>query len=259
MSASSPVVRSTGAQITWSQDFPATPQQVGEARRFLAAILDGRAAADDAVLCLSELAGNAVLHSRSATSGAQFTVRATLKKNQLRVEVSDDGGPWHWPDGDGDQHGRGLVIVSRLATAWGRAGTPDTGWTLWFTMNCPPTAVSAQAGSQAQNQPAKGTPSISAISEDRGTARPWTTVIDGQRLQRLRRLQRLTRLELAGEAGVSMATVARLERRPQVSCRCRTLSRFAAALGELPANLVGVAANQAQTAVLSQPTTRSFE
>ena len=44
MSASSPVVRSAGApQITWSRTFPATPQQVGEARRFLAAILDGRA------------------------------------------------------------------------------------------------------------------------------------------------------------------------------------------------------------------------
>ena len=96
MSAPSPVVRSTGAaQITWSRAFPATPQQVGEARRFLAAILDGRSAADDAVLCLSELASNAVLHSRSATPGAQFTVRATLKHDQLRVEVSDGGGPWH--------------------------------------------------------------------------------------------------------------------------------------------------------------------
>jgi len=137
MSASSPVVRSTGAQITWSRAFPATPQQVGEARRFLAAILDGRAAADDAVLCLSELASNAVLHSRSATLGAQFTVRATLKTDQLRVEVSDDGGPWLWPDGGDDQHGRGLVIVSSLATAWGRAGTPDTGWTVWYTIDCP--------------------------------------------------------------------------------------------------------------------------
>jgi serine/threonine-protein kinase RsbW len=135
MSASSPVVRSTGApQVTWSRAFPATPQQVGEARRFLAGILDGRSAADDAVLCLSELASNAVLHSRSAIPGAQFTVRATLKNAQLRVEVSDDGGPWHSPDGGEDQqHGRGLGIVSCLATAWaapapptpaGQSGTP---------------------------------------------------------------------------------------------------------------------------------------
>jgi serine/threonine-protein kinase RsbW len=205
MSASSPVVRSSGApQITWSQTFPATPQQVGEARRFLAAILDDRATADDAVLCLSELASNAVLHSRSASPGAQFTVRATLKNDQLRVEVSDDGGPWHWPDGDDDQHGRGLVIVSRLATAWGRAGTPDTGWTVWYTMTCPPVRL----------------------------PRPWTTVIDGHRLRQLRRERELSQVELAGKAGVSLATVVRLERHPQGSCRSRTLSRLAAALGE---------------------------
>jgi len=171
MSASSPVVRSTGApQITWSRTFPATPQQVGEARRFLAAILDGRAAAD-AVLCLSELASNAVLHSRSAAPGAHFTIRATLKNDQLRVEVSDDGGPWRWPDGGGDQHGRGLVIVSHLATAWGRAGTPNTGWTVWYTIKCPPVRL----------------------------ARPWTTVIDGQRLRQLRRERVLTQMELAGK------------------------------------------------------------
>jgi len=172
MSASSPAVRPTGvAQITWSRAFPATPQQVGEARRFLAAILDGRSAADDAVLCLSELASNAVLHSHSAAPGARFTVRATLKNDQLRVEVSDDGGPWHRTDRDDDQHGRGLVIVSHLATAWGRAGTPNTGWTVWYTIKCPPVRL----------------------------ARPWTTVIDGQRLRQLRRERVLTQMELAGK------------------------------------------------------------
>jgi DNA-binding XRE family transcriptional regulator len=216
MSASSPVVRSAGApQITWSRPFPATPQQVGEVRRFLADILAGRPAAGDAVLCLSELATNAVLHSRSAAPGAQFTVHATLKDDQLRIEVNDDGGPWHWPDGtDDQQHGRGLVIVSRLSTAWGRAGTPETGWTAWFTLPCPPSTTSARNGSQS-----------------------WTMLIDGHRLRQLRRLHRLSRLELAVKAGISVATVARLERRPQVSCRCRTLTRLAAALGELPTTL----------------------
>jgi hypothetical protein len=49
---------STAALIGWSRDFPATPEQAGEARRFLAAILDGHRA-DDALLCLSELVTNA--------------------------------------------------------------------------------------------------------------------------------------------------------------------------------------------------------
>ena len=36
-------------------------------------------------------------------------------------------------------------------------------------------------------------------------------------------------------AGISPATVARLERQPAAPCRCRTLGRLAAALGEDPA------------------------
>jgi hypothetical protein len=49
---------STAPLIGWSRSFPATPEQAGEARRFLAAILDGHPA-DDAILCLSELVTNA--------------------------------------------------------------------------------------------------------------------------------------------------------------------------------------------------------
>ena len=58
---------STAPLIGWSRRFPATPEQAGEARRFLAAILDGHPA-DDAILCLSELVTNATLHSRSAAA-----------------------------------------------------------------------------------------------------------------------------------------------------------------------------------------------
>ena len=47
------------AAITWSKIFPGTPEQVGKARRFLAAILEGCLAADDAALCLSELVSDA--------------------------------------------------------------------------------------------------------------------------------------------------------------------------------------------------------
>ena len=83
--------------ITWARTFPAAPAQVGEARRFLAGLLDGGPAADDAILCLSELASNATQHSRSAWTGGQFTVRAQLDGPHLRVEVADAGGPWADP------------------------------------------------------------------------------------------------------------------------------------------------------------------
>lgn len=127
--------RSVGAPtITWARDFPGTPEQAGKARRFLAAVLDNRPAAGDAILCLSELASNACLHSRSRRPGGRFTVRAALDARDLRVEVRDDGGPWVWP-AQPDEHGRGLLIVASLARAWGRGGDSEHGWTVWFEMD----------------------------------------------------------------------------------------------------------------------------
>ena len=60
----------------------------------------------------------------------------------------------------------------------------------------------------------------------------WTTVLDGARLRELRRRRGLTQAELARQAGLSAATVARLEHGTRAPCRGRTLARLAAALGE---------------------------
>ena len=74
-----PTARAAGTAaapvITWARTFPAVPAQVREARRFLAGLLDGGPAAGDALICLSELASNAVVHSRSSQPGGTFTVR----------------------------------------------------------------------------------------------------------------------------------------------------------------------------------------
>jgi serine/threonine-protein kinase RsbW len=118
--------------LVWSRTFPAAAAQIGEARRFLAGILDDLPAADDAVLCLSELATNATVHSRSR-DGGHFTVLVERHDQRLRVAVRDQGGPWSQPSAaPDDHHGRGLLIVSRLATTWGRDGHPANGWTVWF-------------------------------------------------------------------------------------------------------------------------------
>ena len=75
--------------------FAATPYQVRQARRFLAGVLADCPAADDAILCLSELATNACLHSASRNPGGTFTVRILIRRcGQLRIEVTDNGGPW---------------------------------------------------------------------------------------------------------------------------------------------------------------------
>ena len=41
--------------ITWARTYPAVPAEVAGVRRFLAGLLDAGPAADDAVLCLSDL------------------------------------------------------------------------------------------------------------------------------------------------------------------------------------------------------------
>ena len=126
----------TEAPLAWSRAFPASPEQVREARQFLAGVLDGGPAAGDAVLCLSELVTNATVHSRSHEPGGHFTVRAAIRGGRLRVEVHDEGGPWTQPMRSRDgQHGRGLLIVGQLAGDWGRSGDSATGWTVWFTLN----------------------------------------------------------------------------------------------------------------------------
>jgi hypothetical protein len=67
-------------------------------KRFLRAALEGCPQADDAVLCLSELASNSVLHSNSRKPGGTFTVRATsYEGDYVYIEVEDHGGPWQEP------------------------------------------------------------------------------------------------------------------------------------------------------------------
>jgi serine/threonine-protein kinase RsbW len=126
----------TAPLLVWSRAFPAIPPEVREARQFLAAILDGRPATSDAILCLSELVTNATVHSRSREPDGHFSVRIQLQASHLRVEVSDQGGSWAQPDNTDERNGRGLLIVDQLARNWGRTGNDQTGWTIWFKMEC---------------------------------------------------------------------------------------------------------------------------
>jgi anti-sigma regulatory factor (Ser/Thr protein kinase) len=119
---------------------PARPDQVREARSLIAGLLEGSPITADATLCTSELVANAIVHSKSRDPGGQFTIRAEIRRDCLRVEVRDGGGPWNWPPPADDEHGRGLLLVSILTRAWGRTGSSGTGWTAWFEMpmtECP--------------------------------------------------------------------------------------------------------------------------
>ncbi|MEV6163854.1 ATP-binding protein [Streptomyces sp. NPDC052052] len=108
-------------------------RSVSDAREFVrAAVVDwgfgGRL--DDVLLCVSELATNALVHG--VPPGRGYLVRLLLRDDGrwMRVEVHDsgDGAPAvREPDGES---GRGLLIVDALADAWG-VGERDPGKVVW--------------------------------------------------------------------------------------------------------------------------------
>ena len=71
-----------------------------------------------------------------------------------------------------------------------------------------------------------------------GPAQRWITLLDGQQLRLLRRYHGLTQQELAAKAGISCATVTRLERASPLACRRPHPVPLADALGIEPAALM---------------------
>jgi len=124
---------------TCIRSFRASPDQVGEARRFLAQVLGDCPTATDAVACLSEIVTNAVRYSNSRRPRGRIIVRVSQGPAGLRVEVEDEGGPWKLRHARNDQRGRGLAIVGALSTDWSVSGD-ETSRTVWFEIagNTPP-------------------------------------------------------------------------------------------------------------------------
>ncbi len=124
--------------VTFERDYPGTISQAREVRADLAKVCDQCPVADDLVLLSSELATNAILHSRSGHPGEMFTVRATLYPGDYAwVGVIDRGGVWTGDDHD-DEHGRGLAIVASVAGDgnWGVEGDASSR-VAWFRLDWP--------------------------------------------------------------------------------------------------------------------------
>lgn len=112
------------------------PAAVAESRRFLRNVLEGWGIdpeyVDAAVLCLSEVVTNAVVHAH-----AGCRVRVVWDREVLSTTVRDSGvrdvSPAEALQDPLRVHGRGLDIVDALATRWG--STADTsGTTVWFDL-----------------------------------------------------------------------------------------------------------------------------
>jgi anti-sigma regulatory factor (Ser/Thr protein kinase) len=122
--------------ITFESDYPGTADQAKHVRADLARVAGDCPVLDDLVLLASELAANAILHSRSGHPDGTFTVRATLYPGDYAyVEVTDHGGTWV-ADAADDEQGRGLAIVAAVVGAdnWGIDGNASSR-AAWFRLN----------------------------------------------------------------------------------------------------------------------------
>ena len=110
------------------------PASVPSARRFVRVTLRSwglEDLADTALLVVSELASNAVLHARS-----DFTVVLSLRADgTLRLEVLDRSSrrPAQRRHSSGAATGRGLSIVESVALEWGVDKRPD-GKAVWVQL-----------------------------------------------------------------------------------------------------------------------------
>ncbi|MFJ5310009.1 ATP-binding protein [Streptomyces sp. NPDC088350] len=132
-------------------------RSVPAARRFAHAFLAewGLAGAErsgDVLLCVSELATNALVHGVPA--GRQFRVFLRYDGQVLRVEVHDSGGGVPRVDAhpeDTDEGGRGLLLVSALADKWG-VGERELGKVVWADFGCEGGAFSACGGQRSLSE-----------------------------------------------------------------------------------------------------------
>lgn len=147
------------------------PLAVGRARRWVKTQLEGWS--DDgmanAVLVLSELATNAVLHAR-----APIVVTVRRRGPWVRVEVDDQDGtsPTEKHYGPGASTGRGLQLVGILAEAWGVEKGPGSK-VVWAELTDPPGTPLDYVGGPGPPGPASPSPatSVPAMSAT-GSAHP---------------------------------------------------------------------------------------
>lgn len=129
----------------FTQRLSATRRGARLARRLAVHRLDdwgipyGSDLSDSAALIVAELAANAVTHGR--IPGRDFELRLLLTGAILRIEVSDARSerapiaPATPPPADAET-GRGLLVVSALATDWG-ATDRSVGKTVWAELPGP--------------------------------------------------------------------------------------------------------------------------
>lgn len=131
-------------------DLAARTTSAAEARHRTIAWLTRHAvagqAAETAVLIVSELVANAVVHSGSRAVRCALQLDGGL----LRVEVTDQGTGQTPPAvrhaGADELSGRGLLLVSTVSEAWGASPALPCGWTVWAAFRTTELRAAGQPG-----------------------------------------------------------------------------------------------------------------
>ncbi|MEV5511130.1 ATP-binding protein [Streptomyces orinoci] len=118
---------------------PASPRSVAAARRFCDRLLAEWGLHDlagDALLLLSELVTNAIVHGPEGAGDVELTLSRTPAR--LIAQVTDGGGslPRCGRAGPDSENGRGMWLVEQIADEWGHHLSP-AGKTVWFTLPLP--------------------------------------------------------------------------------------------------------------------------
>lgn len=115
----------------WSRSFPGLPEHLGDVRRFTQMVLGDAPGTELVVMAVSELAGNAIVHTASGAPDGQFVVHLAALADRWKVRVDDEGSPSEPrvvvdaieedPEGDSES-GRGLAMVASISRTWGVLG-----------------------------------------------------------------------------------------------------------------------------------------
>ena len=117
---------------TLSTNLPRSPDSVSVARRLVNGHTTslGAEQREDAVLMVSELVTNAVVHGVGAIS-----LRIDVEADAVRIEVADDGNVALAPSPEPGAHGGwGLRIVEQLSDDW---GVLEGSTKVWFRLRQP--------------------------------------------------------------------------------------------------------------------------
>jgi serine/threonine-protein kinase RsbW len=123
----------------WVTTWDGAPERVADVRQYLRDTLGDVDGVDDVVLVASELAGNAIRHSRSGELGGSYELQVVALSDAWHVRIDDQGSRRNSDlkaTKHTDETGRGLPVVAALARAWGTFGG-SAGRTVWAEIAYP--------------------------------------------------------------------------------------------------------------------------